>query len=385
MSAGRTRHSNLHRNSRAKRQVRTIDAAPTPSGTTTGHRLAALDGLRLLAAFSVLAYHYTGIDRDYWGARPLVEFPTLHHLSRYGYLGVELFFIISGFVILLTAYDRTIQSFVASRVARLYPAYWVAIALTFVLQQVWDGGIRPSSLEALGNLTMVQSAFGLTDVQGAFWTLWVELRFYLLIGVFMLVGMSRQRLLAFAVLWPVLAQVADNANSTFLSAVLLPTYAPYFAVGIVLFLLSTDLRNVGCWLALVFTWVLSVQQAADYAHRATGLTGARVSPVVTGAAVTLMVVAVFACSHGPLARIRWRWLTVAGALTYPLYLVHGQIGYFVIDTLQQGMQSYLVLALATTASFAVAWLIHRYVERPTARPLRRAVERSLGNLVTADR
>ena len=44
----------------------------------------------------------------------MVEFPSLHQLSRYGYLGVELFFIISGFVILMTAYDRTVQSFVAS-------------------------------------------------------------------------------------------------------------------------------------------------------------------------------------------------------------------------------------------------------------------------------
>ena len=67
-----------------------------PVAPPRGSRLAALDGLRLLAAFSVLAYHYTGINRDYWGAKPLVEFPSLHHLSRYGYLGVELFFIISG-------------------------------------------------------------------------------------------------------------------------------------------------------------------------------------------------------------------------------------------------------------------------------------------------
>ena len=60
--------------------------------------------------------------------------------------------------------------------------------------------------------------------------------------------------------------------------------------------------------------------------------------------------------------------------------MHGQIGYFVIDLLQDGMHSYVVLALATVASFVVAYLIHRFVERPSARPLRRAVESSLGRL-----
>ncbi len=328
----------------------------------------------------MLAYHYTGINRDYWGARPMVEFPSLHQLSRYGYLGVELFFIISGFVILMTAYDRTVQSFVASRVARLYPAYWVAILLTFALQQFWHGGREPTSIEALGNLTMVQSAFGMTDVQGAFWTLWVELRFYVLIGIFMLIGMNRQRLLAFAVIWPVLGQVAENNHASFVATVLMSTYAPYFAVGIVLFLLSTDLLSLSCWLGLGFTWVLSVQQATAYAERATALTGAPVRPVVTAVAVTVMVLAVLACSHGPLSRIRWKWLTLAGALTYPLYLVHGQVGFFLIETLQTHLQSYVVLAIATLTSFALAFLIHRFVERPAARPLRRAVDRSLESL-----
>ena len=89
--------------------------------------------------------------------------------------------------------------------------------------------------------------------QGAVWTLCVELRFYLLVGVFMAVGMTRGRLLAFAVLWPVI-----------LSAPLIPSYAADFAAGIVLFLFSTDRRNPACWLALGFTGVFSVAEAVGY-------------------------------------------------------------------------------------------------------------------------
>ena len=141
---------------------------PVAAVTTARSRLAALDGLRLVAAFAVLAYHYSGIYTPHWGAAPHVEFPTLNELSRYGFLGVELFFMISGFVILMTAYGRTIESFTASRVARLFPAYWVAIALTFTLQQFWRDGRQPELVEALVNLTMIQEAFDIPNVQGAF-------------------------------------------------------------------------------------------------------------------------------------------------------------------------------------------------------------------------
>ena len=77
----------------------------------------------------------------------MVEFPSLHQLSRYGYLGVELLFIISGFVILMTAYNRTIQSFVASQVARLYPATGGDPA-DCALQQCSHRGREPTSIEA---------------------------------------------------------------------------------------------------------------------------------------------------------------------------------------------------------------------------------------------
>jgi peptidoglycan/LPS O-acetylase OafA/YrhL len=72
-------------------------------------------------------------------------------------------------------------------------------------------------------------------------------------------------------------------------------------------------------------------------------------------------------------------LTWGGALTYPLYLVHGQFGFFVIDQLHRDHSPYLVLAAAALLSLAIALLINLLVERPFARPLRRAMERSLAH------
>lgn len=340
-------------------------------------RLAALDGLRLVAALAVLAFHYAGIALPYWGPPSYVEFPGLNELARYGYLGVNVFFAISGFVILMTAYDRGIESFSASRVARLFPAYWAVVLLTAVLQQFWTEGRNPSLSDVLVNLTMTQEAYDVVNVQGAFWTLWIELKFYLLIAVFILVGMTRRRVLAFCVLWPLLGQVAAATDSGFLRSLLIPTYAPYFAAGMLLYLLFRERHDVTTWLALLLNWVLCLRQTMGYAERATDLVGATVSPVVAALVVSGGLLAILACSRGAVSRISWGWLTFAGALTYPLYLVHGQLGFFLIDTLQGRMASYPVLLAATAASLVLAYLVHALVEKPLAPRLRRAVARSL--------
>ncbi|SDS65447.1 Peptidoglycan/LPS O-acetylase OafA/YrhL, contains acyltransferase and SGNH-hydrolase domains [Nocardioides scoriae] len=340
-------------------------------------RLAALDGLRLVAALAVLAFHYVGVKVPYWGVPSSVEFPGLNEVARYGYLGVNVFFAISGFVILMTAYDRSIESFAASRVARLFPAYWAVVVMTAVLQQFWTEGRNPSFSDALVNLTMTQEAYDVVNVQGAFWTLWIELKFYLLIGTFILVGMTRRRVLAFAVLWPLLGQIAAVTGSGFLNSLLIPTYAPYFAAGMLLYLLFRERHDVTTWLALLLNWVLCVRQAMAYGDRASDLVGAPVVPLVSALVVTGGLLAILVCSVGVVSRISWRWLTFAGALTYPLYLVHGQLGFFLIDTLQPDMGSYAVLAIATAASLVLAYLVHVVVEKPLSPRLRRAVAASL--------
>jgi peptidoglycan/LPS O-acetylase OafA/YrhL len=344
----------------------------TPTDSVPRRRLNGLDGLRFLAAAAVVGYHYTGVSTQFWGAAPSRVFPTLNHLTRYGYLGVELFFVVSGFVILMTAYGRPIEKFTASRIARLFPAYWAAVVLTVGLHLVWRGGIETSSLESLVNMTMAQGAFNIPDVQGAFWTLWIELKFYLLIGAFILVGITRRRIIAFAVLWPLVGVLAGSQPGL-VSALLFPTYAPYFGVGMLLFLLYREGHSTIVWLGIGFTGVLSLRQAMNGAGAASKLVGASVSPAVAGVLVLGMIVAVYLVTAGPGSRIDWKWLTTLGLLTYPLYLVHGQFGFFVIDTLNGRVNDYVVLALAVLISVALAVGLHYGIERVFHDRLRDAV------------
>ena len=110
--------------------------------TARAPRLRVLDGLRLVAALSVMAYHYTARTSNAWDGDVRAVWPGVGRLTQYGYLRVNLFFLISGFVILMTAWGRTVETFAVSRVTRLFPAYWVGVALTACC--CWCSGHRAS-------------------------------------------------------------------------------------------------------------------------------------------------------------------------------------------------------------------------------------------------
>lgn len=106
-------------------------------------RFYEIDLLRFVAAISVVWVHYTFMNVSRPDYNPLA-FPEFVPVSKYGYLGVELFFIISGYVVLLSAQGKTVRQFFVSRVTRLYPAYWFACTLTFLVKIIWGAGTNTS-------------------------------------------------------------------------------------------------------------------------------------------------------------------------------------------------------------------------------------------------
>ncbi|CAL9443613.1 hypothetical protein SUDANB6_02291 [Streptomyces sp. enrichment culture] len=351
-------------------------AAPAPARAPS--RLRALDGLRLLAALMVALYHYGGRGGEVsqaWGSSPKHQFPTLHALFSYGCLGVQIFFVISGFVICMSGWGRSLSSFFASRASRLLPAYWVAVVLVtavFALPAVAYDAVSPS--DALVNLTMLQQPLGADRVLGVCWTLWAEVRFYALFALCVVMpGASRRRVILFCACWTLAAVLAQAADEPLLDVVLMPEYAPFFIGGIGLYLVHRDRRDACGWGIAAVGFLVGQHYAVDelwnasdphaFAHRTT-------------AGIVLVVAfgfaAVAAVALGLLNRADWRWLTVAGALTYPFYLVHEHLGWVVIHALHRGagLGSAATFALTVAAMLLLAWLLNRYVERPLTPRLR---------------
>jgi peptidoglycan/LPS O-acetylase OafA/YrhL len=363
----------------------TLPTVPAPRAehatARPASRLAALDGLRFLAALGVLLYHFTARETDAWG-RDLAEVaPALAPVATYLSLGPELFFVISGFVILMTAWGRSVPDIIGSRVGRLYPGYWVAVLATgFLLLVIWPGK-EITGGQVLVNLTLLQSLVDVGHVDGVYWTLWVELRFYLLIAVFAAFGITRRRVLAFAALWPLAAMGARVLGWSDGVTWLVAPYAPLFAAGMALYVIHRCGHAVLPWLIVAGNAVLVL--AALVPARMDSLGRNSVAPpVALGLALALLaciaLVAVVALS--PVNRWTWSGLTAAGALTYPLYLLHEYWGLYVIHLLHDRLPVWAVLGAAVALSLVLAWLVHRFVEKPFGPRLRRATTRGCERL-----
>ncbi|MGY1634785.1 acyltransferase family protein [Geodermatophilus sp. SYSU D01186] len=356
-----------------------------PAGTTRPEegRLRALDGLRFAAAAAVVAFHYTGRQNPAWAESVEQVFPTLSRFTVYGGFGPYLFFMISGFVILMSAWGRPVHSFVASRVGRLFPAYWFAvvlIALVLVTHQWLFPGWGELGLPGAGlNLTMLQPAFGVGHVDGVFWTLWVELKFYVLVALVAAVGITRERVLLLCLVWPVLGAMAAQAHADLVVALLEPAYAPFFCTGILLYLVRREGWSAGTGLLLGGNLLMALWVCrSHFVPWTSAVAGADVSFRGTAVLFTLCVAALVVVTLTPVARLDWQWLSRLGALTYPLYLVHEIPGWALIHRLAPVLPAYVTLALVTLIMVGLAHLVVRFVERPLGSKLRRTVERDLG-------
>ncbi len=136
-------------------------------------RVEELDALRGIAASSVVFFHYT-LHRNEYNA-----------IFKFGTTGVDLFFMISGFVIFMSV-NRVSSSidFVINRVSRLYPTYWVCVTFSFMLiffknLSVGTSINRYDIENYIGNLSMFQFYLNMPDFEGSYWTMVVEMLFYI--------------------------------------------------------------------------------------------------------------------------------------------------------------------------------------------------------------
>ncbi|MEU4826990.1 acyltransferase [Actinomadura sp. NPDC023710] len=340
---------------------------------TRRERLRELDLLRFGAALAVVLYHFTGFGgAGAWPVPSQEVFPEIAPVTRFGYLGVDLFFVISGFVILMSAWGRGPGEFGISRLVRLMPAYWVSVLLGAAVYALFGTGHGVPGL-IVPNLTMLQGGLGLRNVDAVYWTLWVELHFYVLAAVLAGIGITYRSCLIFMAAWMLGGVFADEADSKVLQVMLVPTWSCYFIAGMALYMIHRFGPTLLLWGYVAASYLVALRWGAWRAeHVFRGANETVVSAVITGIFAVMILVAT-----GRLSRLRRRGLTVLGALTYPLYLVHSQLALPLLDAVYPGLDRWTALAVVIGASLLAAYAVHRLVERPGAAWMRARLTASL--------
>jgi peptidoglycan/LPS O-acetylase OafA/YrhL len=327
-------------------------------------RLEALDVLRGLAAAAVMFHHHTQYyDVLYPGREPLG-----YHFGP-GHFGVELFFIISGFVILMTIERKTgLYEFVTSRIARLLPTFWMAAAISttiLYLRPMPPYLDAPSIPMILANMTMAPSLVGYTGIDMPYWTLTYEIVFYAAMAVICALGLLRR--LEWACLVWLLFDVTILLTGTQLpyrvNIVALISYGNFFIAGMCLYRICSRRATALTYALLATSIAITLLGGGEKAFNAPGYV---YLPVTAGAALLVWIA----------ARYQPRWMNVwplifLGRISYPLYLVHGAIGFEIINGVNAAGGSTLTgVVLAMLASLALATALHVAVEVPGKRVLR---------------
>lgn len=347
--------------------------SPARSYRSNDDRNGMLDLLRFAAALTVAIYHflYRGAQQ---GGYLDVSFGSAGEAVSLGYLGVNLFFMISGFVIIWSASERDWYAFSIGRVARLYPAHLVAMTITFLVMAWWAQPPYTTYIfHWLANLTMLAPLFGSGFMDGAYWSIVLEIIFYGWVAIGLFSGFLPRHTDTAAAIWLLLVMVNNTMlESRLVELLFLTEYGSYFALGVMVWRISslggTSLRLLVAGLALIMTFHAAEVQRLDAIARLGEASSARLVALANAGIIAVFLLAAVLgrqIKTGP-------WVLALGGISYPFYLIHQNAGYILMNVTAPTIGKWSAFGLALTLSIAVSWWIYARVE-----PLGRTIIRKL--------
>lgn len=269
--------------------------------------------------------------------------------GSYGWIGVQIFFIISGFVLPFSmnkvGYKITdIWIFFLKRITRIYPVYVVAIVISMVLA-ILTGRELLSGLYLVSHLFFLNDLFSIPSLSPVFWTLIVELQFYFLLGIFYPIvanynykSLIFNLLISFVSLWCIQSSVIY--------------WFPFFALGILVFnRLFTHMTAKMFWIGMVpILGIITVNHSIIHA--------------IIGLSTVLFVLFVKVKNENYLSKI----LVGLGAVSYSLYITHWELGRAAITVSRKfpfiGDSEVFRVLLGLLCSVFSAYLLYFCIEKP---------------------
>lgn len=337
-------------------------------------RFLELDALRGIAALVVILFHLTG---------GYVESTSLFKL---GTTGVDLFFIISGFVIFMSLNSITKSiDFVINRISRLYPTYWTSVSFTFLLIITKtilydDFSLGTSFLTYLANMTMFQFYLRVPDIDGPYWTMIIEMIFYIfMILLFQFRMLNKIVFIGFLICIYSLVSTYLLFDLTIIRKLFygipLLQFFPLFFAGILFFKMYSQVEKRVLYSVLLIFCLFSQIALFDYSGRSNGF----INWIQYSLMLTIYFTLFFLFIFGKLKFIKNRITVFLGKISFSLYLIHQYISIHLIipyfhDILE--INFWVVLLLINIPLVVlIATIITFYIEIPYTIKLKNALKK----------
>lgn len=316
-------------------------------------KIEILDSLRAFAALSVCLFHFICTTTGYFSNE------TLLRVMTNGQYGVQLFFVISGFVIPWSMYQANFQfrdffRFLLKRLARLEPPYMVSIllALAVLLARERFYGMENSHIQISGKQVALHFFYLIPFFEGykwlnnVYWTLAIEFQYYIFMAL-IYIPMIRSKTLIRMALYAILI-----ASSFFTGERFLFHWLPIFLLGVALFQYKAKLMSAAEFYGVLLT--LLVVCVYHYPFMA-----------VVYAAVPVAAILFYTEKRIPV-------LDFFGTFSYSIYLIHPLLGATFINVMSHrfsgsALQKIAVVSTGMVITLLSAWIMYKLVEKPSKR------------------
>lgn len=328
--------------------------------TPKTERSGGLDLLRFLAVVIVFFIHFA----DSFNYRYQIVPANLkwNVMLRYAPIVVTVFFMISSYVVTMSSIRRDLRTFLIARFSRLYPLFWVSCVVAFLLPRLIHEHtyLMYSHLKLfLVNMTMVPQFFGNEPINPVYWTLTVEVCFYLFIALVILFNLWDHMLTLISIF------LVCSITSAFYHTIYLTVFLPFLAGMLFYFIRIGYRRRLILYSLLGITYLCQVQAcplvAASFSQVYNGQVA--VSPWVLAGIITGIYMLFYLLAVSP-APVRDSPVTrFFGEITYSFYLFHI---YFLYPYwyLRNRVQPDLLIMGMLLAAIFFSWVLRIGVEKP---------------------
>jgi peptidoglycan/LPS O-acetylase OafA/YrhL len=345
---------------------------------TPGGRVGVLDLLRLLAALAVVFFHLGFRGRTL----EVTDFslPDWEPVLKYGYLGVQMFFVISGFVIAYSAEGRTPMQFAIARFARIYPMFVLCMTLTFLVVVNFGAPYLHATISQwVANLIIKPELLGREVMDGSYWSIFYEIVFYGWVFVLMTLGLFKRRMYPVVIAVWLTVSVIDRAffGSSLMRYLLLTDQSGFFCAGLVLYAAFRDGYTPRNLVLLGLSIAVAMYQSVELAQWNRVHYGTSYSDMVV-ALSCLVIVAIIAVAIRIRQTFLPQWIMLAlGGLSYPLYLLHQHIGYVILNNFAAAATPNAMIVATVLLLICISYLFWRFIDRPAQHMVKSVLTRVL--------